>query len=972
MTSIGARAADSTSLVGRAAELLTIDRVLAEARSGSARGVVVLGEPGIGKTRMLAELCSQAATAGFDVLMGRGSDLERDLPFGVFVDALDERFAALDDQDIASIGSDRVAELASVLPSLAGGGGQIVSRLEVERFEFHRAVRAALCRIAASRPLVLVLDDVHWADPASAELICHLLGRLVPGMVLALAYRPRQTSGLLLNATARAGRDGLLCEIELAPWTVAEAAKVLGEPPDSAIAKSLHSESGGNPFYLEQLARTVRVHERTPACLDPVCVEQESGIPTALRTMITNDLTGLALGTRAVLQSAAVAGDPFDVDLVTSIAEVGEDEVLNCLDRLVAVDLLRTTDTPGQFRFRHPIVRRVVYDEAELVWRFNAHKRAAEALAQRGGSVGARAHHIQHSARVGDDAAIALLTEAGLAAAPRAPAAAAGWFEAALGLLPETGGVERRLRLMVLRATSLAYCGRLLDCRAMLEQVLDLVPVELRGDRVQIITMAIRADHGLGRAEEAQQLIGAALDEAAAGSAEAIALQLVLAENCLMRTKWREAVDIATQADVAAERLGDPSLQLLTQSVLALLTAHHGDIARARNLADLVAARLEASEVAVASDLLEPLVNLVETELGLDRFRAASRHAERGLKISRATGHGHLVARFMVNAATAKLMLGQLNEARNSVESADEMARLLDNDQLRTFTEGIRCYTESLCGDVQAAVNAGHAAVQAAERAPWSRNAWLARACYGEALIDAGEFAHGRHELLSIGGPDMAAMPPSARPFWDQALVRAELAVGDFDAAEPIAQRMEEFTFGLKSREAHAHYARAQIHIARGEFLAAAATAKQAQECYDTVGMTVWAARARLVAGQALARSGNREAAVTELELAHGILRDAGAMRLADEAAHELRTFGKRVRRGGERDESADIATLTEREHEIADRVSQGYTNREIAAELFISPKTVEKYLARVFAKLGASSRAGVAAVMTRLRTDKK
>ncbi|MEU7768829.1 AAA family ATPase, partial [Nocardia sp. NPDC049190] len=449
MVAVGAHGRRGVTLVGRASELRRLDQTLADVRSGSAGAVVILGEPGIGKTRLLTELCTRATAAGFEVLAGRGSELEREVPFGVVVDALDESLAALDSQGVAELGADRMAELAAVLPSLSEVGRQPTSRLEVERFEFHRAVRTALDQLALRKPIVLALDDVHWVDPASAELIAHMLRRSVPRMVLALAYRPRQVPRLVMDAVAQAARDGLLCELEPAPLTVLEAAEALGERSDSPVIRALHSESGGNPFYLEQLARSAR--KRLPILRpgDGSDSEHDTGVSVALRITITQELAGLDSETVRVLEAGAVAGDPFDVDLVTAIAESDKDRVLKCLDDLVVVDLVRPTATPGQFRFRHPIVRRVVYDEAMPGWRFSAHKQAAEALGRRGAALGARAYHVAHSACAGDAEAIDLLTSAGRTVTPRAPAAAAGWFDAALRLLPVTGVDEQRFGLLV-------------------------------------------------------------------------------------------------------------------------------------------------------------------------------------------------------------------------------------------------------------------------------------------------------------------------------------------------------------------------------------------------------------------------------------------------------------------------------------------------------------------------------------------
>ncbi|MEU7634446.1 hypothetical protein AB0C34_31510, partial [Nocardia sp. NPDC049220] len=506
---------------------------------------------------------------------------------------------------------------------------------------------------------------------------------------------------------------------------------------------------------------------------------------------ITQELASLPSETLKVLQAGAVAGDPFDVDLVTAIAESDEKRVLRSLDELVVVDLVRPTATAGQFRFRHPIVRRVVYDEAMPGWRFSAHKQAAKLLGRRGASIGARAYHIEHSACLGDAEAVDSLTEAGRAVAQRAPAAAAGWFDAALRLLPVTGADEQRLGLLVSRAGALAYSGGLRDSRVALEQALKLVPRDALGERLRVIGMIARADHGLGRAEEARHLLVAALAETPVDSAEAVSLELALAENCLMRRQWAEAVDIASRARGQAEALGDPGLLIASSALLALLTTYQGDKARSHYLADMVAGHIDAGDVVMAPELLEPLANLVDAEIGIDQIRAASRHAERGLKISRATGHGHVVARFLVGEAGAKMLLGQLEGARRAAESAVEVALLLDNDQLRTTAEGMRCFVETLAGDLSAATHAGQAALQAVERAPGAHYAWLARGACGQALVEAGEFDRGRQEIQSIGGSELSEMPPIVRSFFESALVKAELATGHIDAAETIAQRME-------------------------------------------------------------------------------------------------------------------------------------------------------------------------------------
>ncbi|MBF6223448.1 hypothetical protein IU479_35915, partial [Nocardia abscessus] len=165
------------------------------------------------------------------------------------------------------------------------------------------------------------------------------------------------------------------------------------------------------------------------------------------------------------------------------------------------------------------------------------------------------------------------------------------------------------------------------------------------------IGMIARADHGLGQAEEARHLLVAALAETPEGSADAVPLELALAENCLMRRQWAEAVEVASRAREQADALGDTGLVIASSALLALMTNHLGNRAQSQYLADLVADYMDAGDVVMAPELLEPLANLVDAEVGIDQVRAANRHAERGLKISRATGHGHVVARLLVGEA---------------------------------------------------------------------------------------------------------------------------------------------------------------------------------------------------------------------------------------------------------------------------------------------------------------------------------
>ena len=188
----------------------------------------------------------------------------------------------------------------------------------------------------------------------------------------------------------------------------------------------------------------------------------------------------LTEGTRLVIQGAAVAGDPFEPELAAAAAATDEPSAMDALDELLSVDLVRPTDVPRRFRFRHPLVRRAVYESTPGGWRLSAHERTAAALAERGAPVAARAHHVELSARPGDAAAVAVLREAGEAAAQRAPATAARWFDGALRLISDSAPAEERVELLLARAGSLAATGHFAESHAALLESIAVVPAEAR------------------------------------------------------------------------------------------------------------------------------------------------------------------------------------------------------------------------------------------------------------------------------------------------------------------------------------------------------------------------------------------------------------------------------------------------------------------------------------------------------------
>ena len=469
-------------LVGRAPEVAELERALDRLAAGEPWVVQLVGEPGIGKSRLLAELGRRAAQRGCLVLDGRAAEFERDAPFGLIVDALNDYLGALQPALLRSLDHEAVRELASVFPALSGLEDELpASGVAAERYRAHYAIRALLERLAARQPVVLALDDVHWADGASIEVIAHLSRRFRGPLLGAFAFR--QPPGRLAAALDTAARGGFGSRLEPAPLTSEEAQALIGPDFDAASRAALYRESGGNPFYLEQLARASGPHgHRTERAAEHP--GYAGRLPSGVAAAIRDELASLSGDARLVLDAAAVAGESFEPELVAAIAD--RPQPLEALDELLEADLIRPTEAPRRFRFRHPIVRRAVYDAMGRGWQLGAHARAASALAAARAPASTCAHHVERSAVAGDEEAIALLVDAARAAAPRAPLTTGRWLRAALALLPADADADRRLGLLSEAAAAFAAAGVYDESLASWEEALALVPRDRARERAEL------------------------------------------------------------------------------------------------------------------------------------------------------------------------------------------------------------------------------------------------------------------------------------------------------------------------------------------------------------------------------------------------------------------------------------------------------------------------------------------------------
>jgi DNA-binding NarL/FixJ family response regulator len=346
------------------------------------------------------------------------------------------------------------------------------------------------------------------------------------------------------------------------------------------------------------------------------------------------------------------------------------------------------------------------------------------------------------------------------------------------------------------------------------------------------------------------------------------------------------------------------------------------------------------------------------------RYEQSVAHLQRGIDVSRSHGQGHLLVGLLTALASSVSWLGRLDEAHETADAAVEAALLAGNDQFLTWALTSRCSIALLRGEVADAVRAGQQAASLSRGDPVSA---LAGCAYGAALIEAGEPATGRDTILAAaGGRDMPLIERPFRTHDYEPLVRAEIALGDLKAAARWVELADDAAAQcpeLGVRQSEALRARAELLLAGGDPAAAADRALAAAAAADANGTPIEGARARLLAGRALAAAGDAQGAATLLEVAISVLGPMGAQRYCDAATRELRRLGRRTAAGVSRKRArAANGALSPRELEIAELVTVGKTNRQIAAELFLSEKTIETHLSHVFAKLGVRSRAAVAA----------
>ena len=413
---------------GRGAALARLEQAWAAAVSGALRFALVAGEPGMGKTTLAGELARRAHAQGGAVLLGR-SDEHALVPFQPWIDALERLLQELPAADVDHWLNAHDGALARLLP--ARSTAQAPTGGPRERYLAFELVRALLDDVAARWPVLLVLDDVHWADADSLSLLRHL-ARSAPRrpLLVVLCARPAELEPAVAQTLAELRREGPLVHVELAGLDEDAVAALLARrtgATDRASARRYRARSGGNPFFLDELLREAQE-----------AGGEVEGPPAGVRDVVARRLARLDAATLRTLDAAAVCGLEFDVTTLAGVDDRPVVEILEALDGAIEAALVAATDRRGRYAFAHALVGETIVSMLPASRRARLHLQIADVLAERhdAGAVGA-GEVVRHLRGAGTLAGLERLATWELAAAREATAAlahaeAAAHYEAAL------------------------------------------------------------------------------------------------------------------------------------------------------------------------------------------------------------------------------------------------------------------------------------------------------------------------------------------------------------------------------------------------------------------------------------------------------------------------------------------------------------------------------------------------------------
>ena len=984
-------------LIGRRRELQELETYLVQAEAGRGTVVLVSGDPGIGKTSLVRAFRSRADARGIASISGSANDIDGpEIPFGPIVQALRDGFerGALSPEHLP-IGIQE--ELSQLLPVLAAQPSRrpVAGRDAYARVRLFESVRFALADLSSRSTTIVLLEDLHWADQSTLDLLSFLAHNLEDQRVLVvLTFRqvPIRSTSPVGRWVAELARRSNVQHVDLGPFVISETSalvrSILGPEAGPAMVGLIHDRASGNPFAVQELAAAAANNA-------------DDAIPAALRDSILASLGGLGPDARKVVAAAAIIGPPLDDELLPSVAGATPDEVLRGLRELVDVRIVATDPLTGSYDFRHGLTREVAYMDLLVEERRVLHGRAADGLGARRAALApadrsavstvmARIAH--HRAAAGDftQATLASLEAGRGAFEVLAFAEAAAQLRSVVDRWPGLQGsavsqVDRNA-VALEAAEALVLSGDATAAIDMAEAALtrlgDRGRRELRG-RLWERLAEYRFHAGRsGRFEAVQCAVR--LLPLAAGVERARAL-IGLGEERSERGEGDGTMRAFRHAVRNARRAGAPGLEAYTGSLAAV--QHSGD-----GIAEAVRLTQETLRLAGTGELPElagwSYVNLIFFYLMQGRLEDALAAGDEGLALASSLALPESVRALLVmNTADAMVEFGRYAEADRRIRGLvgrsdiEALYRQVIDVRIALFRGDERPATgpESLVAALDHIDPVGSR----------SRYGLVARA---EHALARGDFLGVRAIVADLTSSDV----PNAMHAWYEAtayrigiaaevIAAARARAGQDEralaASNSAATVLLERARRLEARVASDHLM-ARLFLATAYAEASRIDGPGDQDAWEAlatrwaaVGSPWWTAYSRLRLADAM--GSNREANLLRIG---DLLKAANSQALtlgAGPLAKEIEATARRLRvrldlpevNTGTSDRDIEEPVdpgLSTREREVLALVAEGLTNREIGERLFISPKTAGVHVSNILGKLRAHGRVEAALIAQR------
>jgi len=935
-------------LLEREDELLELDAAIACAKRGSGRAVAIEASAGMGKSCLLHEARTLGEGTGLTVLSGRATELERDFPFALLRQLFETSLLSLPPEDRDGLLDGAGAARGAL--GLAAAPDE-----EADAFAVLHDLYWVTAAMAEGQPLLLIVDDLHWADAGSLDYLGFLLPRLEElSLLLVVASRTDEP-----DPPARLGQilaDPGFRHLTPAPFSAEATTRLLGEelghPPDPSFAAVCHEVSGGNPFLLSELVRTLLQRGVQPTAEQAELVREQA--PERVARMVLTRISRLPRDATVVARSLAVLGDGSDHQMLTAMDGIDPEATRRATDELRAHAIL---DDGSSLRFIHPLARNAIYTDMPAGERARAHARAAALLRQREAGPERIATHLLATEERGERETVEALLEAGeQALAAGAPRSAIAYLSRALREPPPPdlrSAVLDPLLTASFRAADQAGFAAIEE-EVLLEWARDPA---LRSRWAIQLTMLMALS---GRFEEAASMLVEAVEVAVAEDdvEHAYQLQAQLSTFAAMVPGVPEvdAAELGAEVDPDSPT-GRLAAAMEVRAAATSGTAEQLATAAKRALGNNGSIFAEEPEVAAASIAVMTLVTA-------DEMEAARHGAERSLAIARERGATTELVRGLFLKGFVAWGYGDLPAAEADLRQAIDLARLAGIFPLVLMYTGALLEVLIERDELEAAEQELAALGMAEGPAPTGPLLGMLLMIRVHLRVEQGKLEGAVEDYEALASvSEQSGFGPGPVASVSPWVAHALIALGREEQASEMVDGLLLWAEHWGAPSSIAHVLRAVA--ATREEAEAIEILERAAEVVDGSPRRLEHALTLLALGTALRRAGRRADARAPLRKAFNLARRCGAARTARRANEELAATGETVRRYT----PIGVESLTPSERRVAELAASGMSNRQIAQSLFVTVKTVEAHLSATYHKLDIRSRRELPAVLGEAET---